>query len=326
LTASLEEVVVVSKNTLTSLAGLALVLSTWPALAQQLPDRDYRPPVENPTWPTGEGPTVCLDEAHNNFHTLENRFWAFGELLRRDGYVVVPNTESLSVAGLARCDVLVISNAQLPDGGWATYPYPTPAGFTPAEVGAAYDWVRMGRSLLLIADHMPLAGVAATLAAGFGVTFNNGFAFENVDPETGQPGGPPTVFSTEDGTLRPHAIVSGRTPSESVTRVHTFTGQAFQAPDSAAPLLILPESFVSLMPARAWEFGPETKQVPGGGWLQGTAMTVGSGRAVFFGEAAMFSAQVSGPSRSPGGMNAPMAEQNFQFVLNILHWLTGELD
>jgi len=66
--------------------------------------------------------------------------------------------------------------------------------------------------------------------------------------------------------------------------------------------------------------------VPVSGWLQGTAMTVGSGRAVFFGEAAMFSAQVSGPSRSPGGMNAPMAEQNFQFVLNILHWLTGELD
>ena len=128
-------VVAVSKNTLTSMAALACLLATWPALGQQLPDRDYRPPVENPTWPTGEGPTVCLDEAHNNFHTLENRFWAFGELLRRDGYVVVPNTERLSVAGLARCDVLVISNAQLPDGGWATYPYPTPSGFTPAEVG-----------------------------------------------------------------------------------------------------------------------------------------------------------------------------------------------
>ena len=101
----------VSKNTRASLAGLACLLATWPALAQQLPDRDYRPPVENPTWPTGEGPTVCLDEAHNNFHTLENRFWAFGELLRRDGYVVVPNTEPLSAAGLARCEVLVISNA-----------------------------------------------------------------------------------------------------------------------------------------------------------------------------------------------------------------------
>ena len=31
---------------------------------------------------------MCLDEAHANFHTLDDRFWAFGELLRRDGYIV----------------------------------------------------------------------------------------------------------------------------------------------------------------------------------------------------------------------------------------------
>ena len=316
----------VSGNTGRLLAGLVCLLAASPALAQQLSDRDYRPPVENPVWPMGDGPTVCLDEAHNNFHTLDNRFWAFGELLRRDGYAVVPNTEPLSVAALARCDVLVISNAQLRDGGWATYPYPTPPGFTPAEVRATYGWVEMGRSLLLIADHMPLAGVAATLAAGFGVTFNNGFAFEDVDPETGQPGGRPTIFSIEDGTLRPHAIIRGRTPNESVTSVRTFTGQAFQAPASATPLLVLSESLVSLMPERAWEFRLETRRVPVGGWLQGAVMTVGAGRAAFFGEAAMFSAQVSGPNRNPGGMNAPMAEQNFQLVLNILHWLTGQLD
>ncbi len=315
-----------SGNARVSSAALACLLAAGPAVGQQLPDRDYRPSVENPIWPTGEGPRVCLDEAHNNFHTLENRFWAFGELLRRDGYVVVPNIEPLSLEGLERCDVLAISNAQLPDGGWATYPYPTPSGFTPAEVRAAYGWVRMGGSLLLIADHMPLAGVATNLAARFGVTFNDGFVFERVDRETGQPGNSPTIFRTEDGTLRPHAIVSGRTPGESVASVRTFTGQAFQTPASATPLLVLPDSFVSLMPERAWEFGPETKQVPVGGWLQGAVMTVGSGRAAFFGEAAMFSAQVSGADRSPMGMNAPMAEQNFQFVLNILHWLTGQLD
>jgi hypothetical protein len=308
------------------MAGLACIMVAGQADAQQLPDRDYRPPVSNPVWATGEGPTVCLDEAHNNFHTLDNRFWAFGELLRRDGYVVVPNAEPLSLAALAPCDVLVISNAQLPAGGWATYPYPTPSGFTPAEVEAAYGWVRMGGSLLLIADHMPLAGVASDLAAGFGVTFNDGFAFERVDPETGQPGGPPTLFRTEDGSLGRHVIVSGRTPDESVTSVRTFTGQAFQAPESAEPLFVLPDSFVSLMPERAWAFGPDTPRVPVGGWLQGAVMRLGSGRAAFFGEAAMFSAQVSGPNRNPSGMNAPMAEQNFQFVLNVLHWLTGQLD
>ena len=306
--------------------GILVALTGWPAVAQQLPDRDYRPPVTNPVWPTGKGPTVCVDEAHHNFHTLDDRFWAFGELLRRDGYVTVPNTKPLSVPALEPCQVLVISNAQLSDAEWDTYPYPTPSGFTQAEIQAAYDWVQRGGSLLLIADHMPLAGVAATLAARFGVTFNNGFAFERVDPNTGQPASPPTIFRTGDGTLRSHAIVSGRRPEESVASVRTFTGQAFRAPATAAPLLVLPESFVSLMPEKPWQFGPATSQVPVGGWLQGAVMTVGSGRAAFFGEAAMFSAQVAGPNRTPGGMNAPMAERNFQFVLNVLHWLTGQLN
>ena len=39
----------------------------------------------------------------------------------------------------------------------------------------------------------------------------------------------------------------------------------------------------------------------------------------------MFTAQLSGPEREPVGMNAPGAEQNFQLVLNLLHWLTRTL-
>jgi hypothetical protein len=52
-------------------------------------------------------------------------------------------------------------------------------------------------------------------------------------------------------------------------------------------------------------------------------MRVGRGRAGFFGEAAMFSAQVAGPSRRPMGMNARGAEQNYMLVLNLMHWLSG---
>ena len=39
----------------------------------------------------------------------------------------------------------------------------------------------------------------------------------------------------------------------------------------------------------------------------------------------MFSAQVSGNPRRPMGMNAPVAAQNPQFLLNVLHWLSGLL-
>jgi len=53
-------------------------------------------------------------------------------------------------------------------------------------------------------------------------------------------------------------------------------------------------------------------------------MRVEAGRAAFFGEAAMFSARFQGvgAERRPMGMNAPGAEQNFQLVLNVMHWLS----
>jgi hypothetical protein len=37
----------------------------------------------------------------------------------------------------------------------------------------------------------------------------------------------------------------------------------------------------------------------------------------------MFSAQLAGPNKLPMGMNAPIARQNSQFLLNVMHWLTG---
>lgn len=39
-------------------------------------------------------------------------------------------------------------------------------------------WVESGGRLLLIADHMPLAGSAAKLAAAFGASFTDGFAYK----------------------------------------------------------------------------------------------------------------------------------------------------
>lgn len=227
---------------------------------------------------------------------------------------------------MEQCSIFVISNAQLDIEEWSEYPYPTPSAFTDEEIDAVQSWVREGGSLLLIADHMPLAGAARALAAAFEVEFNDGFAVAGFGTEEERDAafGTPTIFSIDTQTLIPHPITNSQTPGESVTSVRSFTGQAFQAPASAQPLLVLPENFVSLMPEKAWEFGPDTKKIPAGGWLQGAVMPFRSGRAAFFGEAAMFTAQLS--DGKPMGMNAPMAEQNFQFVLNVLHWLSGILN
>lgn len=302
------------------IACIALLLSaSLPAFAQQVADRAFVPAVSPPAYAQGKGPVVCLDEAHHNFHTLDGRFHAFGELLRRDGYVVQPSRAAFDATSLSACAVLVIANAQPSDASWNDYPVPTPSAFTPVEITAVRQWVQGGGRLLLIADHMPLAGAALALAAAFEVEFSDGFAFAGTDDAAMRK---PTLFRRDDGSLADHAIVRGHAADEAVAQVRSFTGQAFRAP-GAQPLMVLPAGFVSLHPAKAWDFAADTPRVQVGGWLQGAVKEVGKGRAAFFGEAAMFSAQRAGPQAMPVGMNAPDAEQNAQFALNVLHWLTA---
>jgi hypothetical protein len=62
--------------------------------------------------------------------------------------------------------------------------------------------------------------------------------------------------------------------------------------------------------------------VRNGGRAQGVAFALGKGRVVVLGEAAMMSAQIAGPTgEGRMGMNAP-GNQDKQFALNVLHWLT----
>lgn len=269
-----------------------------PVAAQAVSDRDVRALIENPAYPVGSGPVVCVDEAHANLHTIDNLFFAFGELLRADGFVVRASRAPFARASLGDCSILVIANAQAGTGR----PDDSRSAFTPEEVDATFEWVRGGGKLLLIADHMPLAGAASALAAAFGVSFTDGFAvdgsaFTTMRSDTSEEAArdpafaKPTIFRSADGTLRRYAIVRGRHPKESVTAVRTFTGQAFRGPDTAEPLLVFPATFVALTPDTPWQFGPDTRRTPVEGWLQGAVMRLESGRAAFFGEAAMFSAR-----------------------------------
>jgi len=57
---------------------------------------------------------------------------------------------------------------------------------------------------------------------------------------------------------------------------------------------------------------------------QGLAMKFGKGRVIILGEAAMLSAQITGPNGMRFGMNLPGID-NRQLALNIMHWLSGLL-
>jgi hypothetical protein len=309
--------------------GSALHLPASPTLSQaagqQQADPSFRVVVTRPMHAPGRGPRVCFDHGHHNFHRLDGRFAPFGDLLQADGYRVEPVEGSFVAGTLRHCRVLVIANAQPGNQPWSEYPYPTPSAFEPAEVLEVERWVRQGGRLLLIADHMPLAGAAASLAAAFDVEFNDGFAVEDFRTEAEGHAAfrRPTRFSLDAGTLRPHPATRGRRSEDAVDHVYTFVGQALRAGPTAHPLLVLPDNFVSLMPRVAWEFTLETPRKPAGGWLQGATLEYGRGRVAVFGEAAMFTAQISADGRTMG-MNAPEADQNARFARNLLGWLTRD--
>lgn len=299
--------------------ALMLLSPAGAAYAQQVPDTEFKPKIEKPAFAEGKGPVVLLDEAHFNFHTASGRYQTFADLLRRGGYVVKASTAKFSKETLSAAQILVIANA-LDESNKENWSPPNPSAFTDAEITAVREWVEAGGALLLIADHLPFPGAADKLAAAFGVHFNNGYAME---PKLG---GGPLTFSKAGGSLMDHPITQGRTPGESVDAVVTFTGSAFQV-DKGEPILKFSDDAMAFMPKTFGEaFTNDTAKTPIKGWLQGATIKFGKGRVAVFGEAAMFSAQLAGPNKTPMGMNAPAAKQNPQFLLNALHWLSGLLD
>lgn len=282
----------------------------------------WSPIVTNPEFSNGDGPTILVDAAHGNFHTIDGRFSAFGELLSLDGYRIESAIDEVTKELLDPASVFVISNAV--DGGAdAEWILPTYPAFKLEEVEVLVNWVESGGSLLLIADHMPFPGATATIAKRFGIDFINGYAKKSVR-EGGQ-----LSFSRSSGLLADHAITRGRSDSESIQAIRSFTGQAFRITHEAESLMHMPDDWKVFLPTEAGLIGKSTPFVSARGLVQGAVLEFGNGRVAVFGEAAMFTAQTwvrDDGSVGRMGMNHPSATDNAQFVLNVIHWLTRTID
>lgn len=304
------------------LAALAIGLAS-PALAQQAADTTYDVSVARPGYEHGRGPRLLIDQAHHNFHTASGRYRPFADLARNDGFRVVANVVPFTASSLVGQNVLVISNA-LGDDDMASN-RAMRAAFTPAEIEAVRNWVEGGGGLLLIADHAPMGAAASKLAAAFGVEMRSAYTIDTAQVARG--GNPGVIaFTAAYGLDTTHAIARGRYPDERVNVVTTFTGQSLAGPHGSAPLLALPRSALDVMVTFGrWQKGgpfPDDVKKPAAGRSQGLAFGYGRGRVVVLGEAAMLSAQVAGPQGAMKmGMNVP-GNDNRQFALNTLHWLT----
>lgn len=284
--------------------------------AQQVADTLFSPTVDHPAYSKGQGSIIFIDEAHHNFHTLSGRFKPFANLLEKDGYILKPLTQVFTADILAQAKILVIANAIHPDN-LERWSLPTPSAFSENEISALNAWVKAGGSLFLIADHMPFPGAAEPLAASFGIKFYNGFARKKRNRGN-------DIFKVGTGLME-CSLTKGRNEAERITSLQSFTGQAFQIPDGATPVILFSADYELSLPQTAWQFTKETQTISAENFVQGAYMSYGQGRVVVFGEAAMFTAQQQN-GKNKFGMNSPTAAQNAQFLLNTIHWLDRLMD
>lgn len=297
---------------------LALIY-LWLFPVGQRPDNDYNVQVTSPDFLVHH-PVVCFDEAHFNAHTSGNLFRPLAQLLKNDGYTIKRNTTAFTNESLKNVNLLVIANAaggSNPNIGGVNLPWfrkgkrENPA-FRSTEITVVKTWVQNGGSLLLVADHFPFGVAAAEMGAAFGVTMHGGFAEAAKQfPDQREPS--TLRFTRENGLLADHPITQGRSITEQVNSVMLFTGQSMDA-EGVVPLLALPDSAVEFVPPP-----PSFEGQPAGAG-QGYAFEFGMGRVVILADAAMLTAQI-GSDGERFGMNSD-GNDNRQFVLNVMHWLS----
>jgi hypothetical protein len=142
----------------------------------------------------------------------------------------------------------------------------------------------------------------AKLARQFRVEYSNAYAYEGAQGSIS--------YSKASGSLRAHAVTDG------VSAVATFLGSAFRVQGEHVPLMVLSPSAVA-RPILSAQSQAGDQPIPG--WLQGALLEHGKGRVAVFAEAAALTAQNRGGRAM--GMNAPGAEDNPRFVLNVARWL-----
>lgn len=235
---------------------------------------------------------------------------------------------------MKQADILVIANAL--DKKRRDFIPPFGEAFGIKEVEAVKQWVSQGGSLFFIADHTPFPKISENLMAAFGFEFSNGHVND-------------ATFNIENYSLIEHAITKGNpdsnsndkfgiltgfigekkikgvSHSEQIVQVKTFGGSAFKIPKKAKPLLVLGKYASSDMPEIPFQVNAKTPRISVDGWSQGAVLKVGEGRVAIFSEAMMFTSQVYTPTGEKMGLVSYGAEQNEQFLLNVMHWLSKKI-
>jgi hypothetical protein len=281
----------------------------------QVSDYAYSPKIDQAVYSKGTGSLIAFDEAHNNPHGLDGRWYATANLLISDGYQIeaLKNT-IVDEAVLKPYKIYIVVNP-LNEKNKNNWTLPTYPAFTDTEVNNIKHWVEKGGNLLLIVDHMPIPGAAYSMAKAFGFELKNGHA-KTKEPKD-------YLFLRSAYTLTDNLISNGRNDQERVNQFVAFDGSAFKIPEDAQSILTFNSDYFQWEPQSAFDF-QSVKPYNINGYSLGAYKTFGKGRVVVYSEAMMFTAQLgAGLSWVKLGMNSEQCTRNYQLFLNTIHYLDG---
>jgi hypothetical protein len=302
------------------LAGLvALGWWRWPVPPLDAP---YALALDAGSPKAGTGPAVLVDNAHWNSATTSRGLVAFADLLRAEGYHLLPDGNATRAEMLADARIAVVANplgiSGLLRGLAARLGLPPLTAFDDEalwvqEMETVVQWVENGGSLLVAVDEgAPARGVHG-LTTRLGVEVREGLV---VDLGNSEPRSPERlVFSRENGLLGQHPIVDGDGAYPAVNRIVSVGGPALSGPPGSAVLLRFSASAVEV--PQLGVAPAEGTPVPG--LARALAFERGRGRVVVVADTALLTALLD-PDGQPYGLGAEGSQAD-RFVRGMMGWL-----
>jgi len=268
-------------------------------------------------------PVILFDIGHHNYGVTK-RIAIQSWLMEKD-FIVREWDSVFDATSLEQIDIVIIRSA-LDDSNEneENWRLPTLSAFSADEIQVLHEWTKEGGALLLILEHMPMAGAGKELARRFDVEVSDGFVVDTSimegyrEEDIGFAGW--LEFTRQSGFLASHPITNGSNTSDAIDLLATDVGCAFFLPSGATSLLTLGSSVLSLLPEVAWEFDVAMPYKDVSGWSQAAVMCVEKGRLAILGDAMLFIA----PEMSESDREIEVCEQHPQFALNLLSWLAGQ--
>lgn len=294
----------------------------WWAWPEPPDDAVVAPTRDVPTWRADEGPTVLVDNAHWNAATTRRGLVGFAELLRADGYRVLPDGNATRAEMLADARIGVVANPLGLSGelrglvarlGLPPLTFFDDEALWVQEMETVLQWVENGGSMLVAVDEGPPARAVRGLATRFGMQVGEGIV---VDLGNSEPRAPERlVFSRENGLIGAHPIVDGAADRQAVNRVVSVGGPALSGPEDGAALLRFGSSAVEVPRLGV----SPASGTPVAGLARAVAFERGRGRVVVVADTSLLTGLVD-DSGHPYGLGADGTQAD-RFVVGVMRWL-----